>query len=361
VPDVVRKLAGQGRSVEEARVALFEAAKQGSVELRPESGMGRLSPEDKRLVPVASYPGLGKVALSWVRATDRVAPAHEFNGLDPEPEREMLAAEDSAPRARARARTLRWHRQTEGYYAQGTLGRYEIHRRPPDRRHGVLPVVLLIPGHDPAKLQELNQFDTIDEAKDFAKAYDMVLPYAAPGRRDVSLSPEGHALVRGARIAEGCLPWVRVTKDPSRFDSCLEFARKKGAIDSGQKVYEFLGSYLQEQDQEVYLVVLLDVHAMVRGVAEVARGQRSRVMVDPSDILRVVNLVGASSFWCAHNHPSGKAEPSRSDRVLTKAIEKATKAYPGVEFRGHIVVGEDQWSDAMTGKIVRSQLSPRDQ
>ena len=78
VPDVVRKLAGQGRSVEEARVALFEAAKQGSVELRPESGMGRLSPEDKRLVPVASYPGSGSSPLnSCAGATRSVARTHE--------------------------------------------------------------------------------------------------------------------------------------------------------------------------------------------------------------------------------------------------------------------------------------------
>ena len=94
------------------------------------------------------------------------------------------------------------------------------------------------------------------------------------------------------------------------------------------------------------------VQRRVRGVAEVARGQRSQVYVDPADILRPVIITGASSFWCCHQHPSGRSECSAADRRLTKAIEKATKAAtPDVEFAGHIVVGQGEWCDAGSGKV----------
>jgi proteasome lid subunit RPN8/RPN11 len=262
-----------------------------------------------------------------------------------------MAAEDR--RVEGKPRTLRWHRgeQDGEYVAKGHLGEYKITKRDPDRRHGIFPHLLTLNG----KQLGDNGFNTKGDAQEFAAAYDFVVPYAAPGETDVRIEG-GKALVKGARIIDGCLPWVRITKDPDRFSSCLATARRIGAIDSGAKVYELLAPYLQSSDQEVFLVVLLDVQHMVRGVAEVARGQRSKVYVDPADILRPVIITGASSFWVAHNHPSSRAEPSPADRRLTKAIEKASKAAaPDVEFEGHVVIGGEghagQWGDASNGKV----------
>ena len=256
-------------------------------------------------------------------------------------------AGEARPEIKGKPRKLHWHRgKSEGEYrAEGQLGAYEIVKRPPDRRHGILPHVLKLNG------KELGGFDTKTAAQDFAASYDFVMPYAAPGETDVEIK-DGRALVKGAKIIDGCLPWVRVTKDPERFSTCLEAAKKIGPIDDGAKVYELLAPYMLAQDQEVYICVLLDVQRRVRGVAEVARGQRSQVYVDPADILRPVIITGASSFWCCHQHPSGRSECSAADRRLTKAIEKATKAAtPDVEFAGHIVVGQGEWCDAGSGKV----------
>lgn len=256
-------------------------------------------------------------------------------------------AGESRPSVSGKPRKLHWHRGDEdgSYHAEGHLGRYDLSKRAPDRRHGVLPVVLKL--ND----REIGQFDSKTDAQEMAAAYDMVIPYAAPGETDVRIE-DGKALVKGARVIDGCLPWVRVTKDPERFSACLTRARELGPIDAGEKVYELLAPYMARQDQEIFVVVLLDVQDHVRGVAEVARGQRSKVFVDPADILRPVLITGASRFWVAHDHPSGKAEPSGADRRLTKAIEKATKAAaPDVEFEGHIVVGDGEWGDASSGKV----------
>jgi hypothetical protein len=62
VPAVVRSLS-KGASIADALQALREAAQRGLIELRPESGLGRLS-SDERLLCV---PGPEGTLLSWAR------------------------------------------------------------------------------------------------------------------------------------------------------------------------------------------------------------------------------------------------------------------------------------------------------
>lgn len=143
----------------------------------------------------------------------------------------------------------------------------------------------------------------------------------------------------------GCVPWVKVTRDPKKYESCLARAKKLGPVDTPEKVYELLRGTYDQEDQEVFLVVLTDIRGQLRGVAEVARGQRSRVSVDTVDILRVVVTSGAEGFTVCHNHPSGSPKPSKSDKDLTRSIKTATdalnggKGMSGVTFFDHVVCG----------------------
>lgn len=61
VPDAVRALAHRG--VPNVHAALLDAARAGRIELQPESGLGRLSPEELGLCP----PGPQGTRLSWAR------------------------------------------------------------------------------------------------------------------------------------------------------------------------------------------------------------------------------------------------------------------------------------------------------
>jgi hypothetical protein len=67
VPDVVQALRSQ-HSVEAIQAALLDAARARRIELRPESGMGRLSAEDAALCP----PGAHGTRLSWTRPLEEV-------------------------------------------------------------------------------------------------------------------------------------------------------------------------------------------------------------------------------------------------------------------------------------------------
>jgi len=68
VPELLRSLSA---SIEEGHRALMEGVERGLFQLEPESGMGRLSPEDARICPV----GPMGTRLSWVRP---VLPRKEF-------------------------------------------------------------------------------------------------------------------------------------------------------------------------------------------------------------------------------------------------------------------------------------------
>jgi hypothetical protein len=65
VPDVVRALA-RAVSVAEAIAALRDAAQGGIVELRPESGLGRLTTEERGLC----VRGRDDILLSWARLSE---------------------------------------------------------------------------------------------------------------------------------------------------------------------------------------------------------------------------------------------------------------------------------------------------
>ncbi len=58
-----------------------------------------------------------------------------------------------------------------------------------------------------------------------------------------------------------------------------------------------------------------------------------------ADIDRDRQRYGASGYYVLHNHPSGKAEPSRADLSLTTALAKKA---PG--FRGHVVIDHNEYA-----------------
>jgi DNA-binding phage protein len=150
--------------------------------------------------------------------------------------------------------------------------------------------------------------------------------------------------------AEDAVPWVKVTRDPEKYAEGLERAKEIGPIDSARQIYDLLEPVLSKEDQEVFLVVLLDVRQQCRGVAEVARGARSRVSVDRADVARVVAKTGAESFIVVHNHPSGDPTPSQADKELTDSINAAgdTIDIPCID---HVVIGMGKYYSFAEGKV----------
>jgi hypothetical protein len=65
--EVVRRAHAAGVPIPQAKEYLVELARSGLVELRPESGLGRVSAADAALMPSVQHPLGGRLPLSWAR------------------------------------------------------------------------------------------------------------------------------------------------------------------------------------------------------------------------------------------------------------------------------------------------------
>jgi hypothetical protein len=140
------------------------------------------------------------------------------------------------------------------------------------------------------------------------------------------------------------IPWNKVSRDPRAHAANMELAAKHGAIRNATQVYALVGPALNKEDQEVFLVIPLNLRGELKASPyEVARGQRSRVAVDPSDVLRAALDAGAEGYIVVHCHPTGKAKPSKADIDLTETLKAATKPYgKSLCLLDHVVIGNGE-------------------
>lgn len=138
--------------------------------------------------------------------------------------------------------------------------------------------------------------------------------------------------------APACVPFTKLERDPEALAACRAF----GKVNTDADVYRILLPYLGKQDQEVIVLVSIDLNRNVRAFTEIARGQRDRVQVDVADVVRAAAAAGPHAVILAHNHPSGNAMPSDSDRVLTEQVRTALAA-ANLMLADHVVVGDGAW------------------
>ena len=67
-------------------------------------------------------------------------------------------------------------------------------------------------------------------------------------------------------------------------------------------------------------------------------GTLAQAQVFPRQVVRRALQLNAGAVILAHNHPSGLAEPSRADEVLTAAL-RAALALVDVQVLDHLVIG----------------------
>ena len=101
---------------------------------------------------------------------------------------------------------------------------------------------------------------------------------------------------------------------------------------------EFIALKLRQYPNEVFAVAFLDAQYRLLAFEELFRGSISSTEVHPREIVRRALAHNAAAVILAHNHPSGLAEPSQADRLLTTRIVE-TLALIGVRVLDHLIVG----------------------
>lgn len=179
------------------------------------------------------------------------------------------------------------------------------------------------PSAVPIELQETTARRNPREA---VPAYRTAGAYPRPRRGQPTTLPTPESYL-GLRVR------IALLRDPSYKPSL------RVMINSAQDVYRLVKG-LENEAVENMLAVCLDGKHRVIGVYEACRGQVSSVAAAPVDLLRAVIASGAAAFLAVHNHPSGWAEPSEGDRVLTQRIKQAAELL-AIVFLDHVVVGEE--------------------
>jgi len=116
-----------------------------------------------------------------------------------------------------------------------------------------------------------------------------------------------------------------------------EEMREGDALNSPRAVRDYLQLLLRGREQEVFMVIFLDAQHRVLAAEELFHGTLTQTSVYPREVVKRALFHNAAAVILAHNHPSGVAEPSQSDRLLTDALKQAL-ALVDVRVLDHFIV-----------------------
>lgn len=161
---------------------------------------------------------------------------------------------------------------------------------------------------------------------------------SAGGLGSLLADPSGTARLRGVGPAK-----------QARLIAALELARRSLAeqlterpvlanpVESGS----YLRAQLRHLPYEVFACLFLDNRHRVLAFEELFRGTVDSASVHPREVVRACLRRNASAVIFAHNHPSGIAEPSASDRAITRDLQEALQLI-GVRVLDHLVIGSGE-------------------
>ena len=98
---------------------------------------------------------------------------------------------------------------------------------------------------------------------------------------------------------------------------------------------------LAARANEVFVGLFLDSQHRLIAADELFQGTLAQTSVYPREIVKAALAHNAAAVIFAHNHPSGIAEPSRADELLTQSL-KAALALVDVRTLDHFIVAGGQ-------------------
>lgn len=109
---------------------------------------------------------------------------------------------------------------------------------------------------------------------------------------------------------------------------------------SSDSIYEYYKDKLNDKKQEHFYCVYLDTKNHIIKDKLLFIGTINESLIHPREIFKEAYLLGASSVICVHNHPSGNANPSNNDILMTKQLQEVGKIL-GIKVLDHIIIGKD--------------------
>src|SRR5262249_6988982 len=170
----------------------------------------------------------------------------------------------------------------------------------------------------------------VDLARELLAAYDGVTKLLNAGTQLTS--------VRGLGPAKA-----------AQFAAAMELARRSAeervreteALTSPGAVRDYLRLSIGARPHEVFVCIWLDAQHRVIKFEEPFQGTLTQTSVYPREIVKAALACNAAAVIFAHNHPSGAAQPSQADELLTANLKEAL-ALIEVRVLDHFIIAGNQ-------------------
>lgn len=137
------------------------------------------------------------------------------------------------------------------------------------------------------------------------------------------------------------------TVNYAALQAALEIARRHyqelmmtgPALKAPQITREFFHMRMRDLPYEVFAVLYLDKHDRVIQFKELFRGTIDSASVHVREVVKDALAHNAAAAIIAHNHPSGLAEPSQADELITRRLKEAL-ALVDIRLIDHLIVGD---------------------
>jgi DNA repair protein RadC len=132
-----------------------------------------------------------------------------------------------------------------------------------------------------------------------------------------------------------------------RLQAALELARRHYAaalhsgslLDSPLATRNFLIARLRDAPYELFCCLHLDNRHRLIAFDELFRGTIDGASVHPREVVKQALARNAAAVILAHNHPSGVAEPSQADELITRRLREAL-ALVDIRVLDHLIVAD---------------------
>ena len=110
------------------------------------------------------------------------------------------------------------------------------------------------------------------------------------------------------------------------------------AFTSSNSVRDLLRLQLATLDREAFTVLWLDNQHRLIAHDTLFLGTINSITVHPREVVKSGLKNNAAAAILAHNHPSGEAEPSKADRLITERLKQALELVD-IRLRDHLIIG----------------------
>ena len=169
----------------------------------------------------------------------------------------------------------------------------------------------------------------LDLARDLLKSFHTLRKLIAADRQRFCREP-GLGLTRFAELQAA----VEIARR-----QLSETMRAGPSLANPRTTRDFLAARLRDLEHEVFCCLYLDKRHRLIQFEELFRGTIDGASVHPREIVKLALQRNSAAVIIAHNHPSGVAEPSQADELITQRVKEAL-ALVDIRLLDHIIIGD---------------------